>query len=198
MTDCHLGILTKQDYEDTLAQIQNQLLEHKVDFIRSCPPFHQITQKLLLKLHFYFRPKVFYRDQVVIKQGCSCEHVYLVISGEFEQCVTVEQQLSKNLHEMNLNGPQKVSETHMKRIIRHKPAKKKMIVNTSLLNKGMMIGIYDAVQLRAYTSTVRCRTQIAEAYEISATDYFHLIRLFDCTVKEVEENALRIQDKNKE
>ena len=66
-----------------------------------------MTKNALLKLHYYWKPQIFYKDQVIYQQGQTCNKVYLIKSGEFEQYFDVEPLEDGKVKTHTFTGPTK-------------------------------------------------------------------------------------------
>jgi CRP-like cAMP-binding protein len=58
---------------------------HKfIDFLKKMPHFTHWTKNALSRLTYYLPKRNFLRNQNVFKEGEACEHVFVVLEGEFE------------------------------------------------------------------------------------------------------------------
>jgi CRP-like cAMP-binding protein len=53
--DTHFAVLSKQDYNLILGQIEKKKLNEKIQFLRSSPFFSQLTKTSISKLTYQFR-----------------------------------------------------------------------------------------------------------------------------------------------
>jgi hypothetical protein len=50
----------------------------KIEFMKSCPYFKNMSRVALSKNHYYWKEKTFYKGQVIYKQGQKAEKVYFI------------------------------------------------------------------------------------------------------------------------
>ena len=54
-TDCHIGVLKKQDYERSVGKIQKTLILKFVSFMQNCVYFANWSKTALSKLFYFFK-----------------------------------------------------------------------------------------------------------------------------------------------
>jgi CRP-like cAMP-binding protein len=59
------------------------------------PHFNHWTKNALSRLTYYLPKRIFYRNQMVFKEGEFCEYVFVVLEGEFEITKRVKQDVEK-------------------------------------------------------------------------------------------------------
>lgn len=79
-----IAILNKEDYKTTLASVQEQQINNKVDFLHSLKPFQRWSKLSLMKLSYFFTVKTIKRGQLLYKEGDPASYVYFIKSGEFK------------------------------------------------------------------------------------------------------------------
>lgn len=85
LNDCHFGILSKKDYDRTLKQHTKGQMDTFIKFMKNTPQFREWTKNTLSKFFYSWRKQVYYKDQLVYKEGTKSSRVYLILDGEFEQ-----------------------------------------------------------------------------------------------------------------
>lgn len=157
--DCHFGILSRQNYNMTIATIQKQNIINKVEFIQQCPSFQRLSKAALLKLHYFWKPQVYYMGQTLYKQGHNCTQVYLIRQGEFEQFIDFVPSNEKKINTHHFTGPSKKWSKVMQNTL--KAPKKNLVSHCSLLGKGMLMGDDDCIAMSKYTKSAKCVSQKA-------------------------------------
>lgn len=84
LSDCDVVTLNRQDYKKILEKIDDKILEFDLKFLKAMPYFSKWSQSMLRKLHSCFQKIRVMKDHVVIKEGVTCEYLYMVKSGIFE------------------------------------------------------------------------------------------------------------------
>ena len=92
-TPCHFAKLDKDSYQKVLMNIQEKMLNEKIDFFKALPVFESWTRVSLGKMTYFFFEKDFQRNHFVYKEGDSCTHcckltnyrnIDIVLEGEFQ------------------------------------------------------------------------------------------------------------------
>ena len=52
------------------------------------------------------------------------------------------------------------------------------ISHAALLNKGMMLGDEDALEMKNYSKSARCMSQRGYVYVVNSSDFLHLTKIF--------------------
>lgn len=197
LTNCHLAVMTKSDYQKVLSRIEARNLKKLIEFFKSIPFMSKNSKTILTKLHYSFEQKYFIRKQVVYKEGDKSDWVYLVKSGEFEVTKKLKVQLKKNCDEnmaecKKLLGAQnwkldmssnKLSQHNQFSRKNLKTNQQKLAIQTfrvAIRGVGQLFGEEDVVveksgDKRRYTYSVICISDIAEVY---AMKYDEFIRKF--------------------
>ena len=119
LTNTHLLVISKDDYQKVLMRFEEANLSKFVDFLKNMPHFATWSKNSLSRLTYYMPKKVFYRNQIVYKEGEKCTHVYVVLEGEFE----ITKKMRPLANEQNLLnrylGPMKESTEMNLRIDKH-------------------------------------------------------------------------------
>lgn len=84
MTDCFIGVLSKEQYLSTLFATQEKIMNDKVSFIQNCVQFSNLSPIVIKEYLHYWRIQRFCKNQVVYQQGKPSETAYLIKSGDFE------------------------------------------------------------------------------------------------------------------
>jgi CRP-like cAMP-binding protein len=78
LEDTHFAVLSREDFERSLGQIERKKLNEKIAFLRSLPFFQLLTKTSLSKLTYQFRDIPTIKGQVLYKEGDPADYVYLV------------------------------------------------------------------------------------------------------------------------
>ena len=85
ITDCYLGVLSKDTYDLTIGKIQKNQVEDLIEFLRTLPLFHRWTRNGLGNLYYFFKKETFFKNELVYQQDSKCDKIYIVFDGEFQQ-----------------------------------------------------------------------------------------------------------------
>lgn len=192
--------MERSDYEKTLSRIENRNINKVIDFFKGLPYFANYGRAALGKLRFYFARIKYKRKHVIFKEGDPSEYVYIVINGDFELEKKVRHVENKELNykkyiSSNILGDNAFGYKSSKSEVDPKVAqftKNKTLANNSeysetyriaLLSRGQMFGDQDAFHGRPYQSTVICRSNDGELYQITRENFQKLKNHGDCWQK---------------
>ena len=68
-TDCYFAVLEKEDYNKIYGEIQEKILNEKIDFFKSLPIFQEWTRASIAKLTYFFTEKEYKRKYTAYKEG---------------------------------------------------------------------------------------------------------------------------------
>ena len=80
---CHLAVLTKEDYDEILADEDVKDLESFIVTLRQCPMFAHWTKMSLCKMSYYFKTVDYLRNHIVFNEGDIAVDVFIVVHGNF-------------------------------------------------------------------------------------------------------------------
>ena len=83
LTNCHIMTITKQDYERTLAAIDQKRRALKVNFVKKIPIFSKLTRTFLTKLSYSLKPLKVTKGNFLFREGDIADRVFIVKEGEF-------------------------------------------------------------------------------------------------------------------
>jgi len=89
LEDTHFAVLSREEYERSLGQIDRKKVNEKIAFLRSLPFFQLLTKTSLSKLTPQFRQISTIKGQYLYREGEQADSVYLVKSGQFEVTKTL-------------------------------------------------------------------------------------------------------------
>ena len=84
LTQCHLIVLNKVDYQKSLVEIDRKHISEKVNFIKTLPVFSKLTRTFLSKFTLLIKPQKVNNHHLLYKQDDPADRVYIVKSGLFE------------------------------------------------------------------------------------------------------------------
>jgi CRP-like cAMP-binding protein len=88
--DSSLGVICKNDYDLIIGRYDQQILQTKVDFLRSLPIFKEWRRYNLAKLTYYMESEQFTKHKVVFKENEPATSVFIVKEGEFKLIKTLK------------------------------------------------------------------------------------------------------------
>lgn len=89
LEDTHCAVLSKQDFNIVLGQIEKKKLNEKIQFLRSLPFFSALTKTSVSKLTYQFKDMSLIKNQYLYREGEPAEYVYIVKNGQFEVTKTL-------------------------------------------------------------------------------------------------------------
>jgi len=101
LTPATLLMVTKKDYEATLAAKQASELHARVSFLLSVPALQTWNSQKLNKLAYQFRVVKFERNHQIITEGSSPSNLYIIKSGE---CIA-SKRVPEDLREQGASDP---------------------------------------------------------------------------------------------
>lgn len=109
--ETYLGVLNKRDYMDTLQQLQVKKQNEKIEFMKQCPYFKNMSRVALSKNQYYWKEKAFYKGQVLYRQGSRADRVFIIMQGDFEQFIDFkEEDKDEQVPYKSLTGPEQLRE----------------------------------------------------------------------------------------
>jgi CRP-like cAMP-binding protein len=84
LEDTHFAVLSKQDYNNVIGQIEKKKLNEKIQFLRSLPFFSQLTKTSVGKLTYQFKDVPMIKNQTLYREGDRADFIYIVKAGQFE------------------------------------------------------------------------------------------------------------------
>lgn len=82
--DCDFAILTKDGYDDSIAQITETMEQNRVTFLLNMHIFKGFSRSTVLSFYRNFKIVKFMRGQSVFSEGDPVEAVYIIFKGDFE------------------------------------------------------------------------------------------------------------------
>jgi CRP-like cAMP-binding protein len=79
ITNTHLLVLTKADYQRILLRYEEANLNKFVSFLKGMPQFAHWTKNVLSRLTYYMPRQPYSRHQTVFREGEPASHVYVVV-----------------------------------------------------------------------------------------------------------------------
>lgn len=67
ITDCYFGFIHKHVYDSIISKLQKQAIDQKTNMLKQCPQFSKFRRGILTRYHYLFKPKVYYKGQVIYK-----------------------------------------------------------------------------------------------------------------------------------
>ena len=91
LEDTHFAVLSKNDFNIVLGQIEKKKLNEKIQFLKNIPFFSQLTKTSLSKLTYQFKEVSMIKNQTLYKEGDPAENFYIIKNGQFEVTKTITQ-----------------------------------------------------------------------------------------------------------
>ena len=82
--DCHLAVIAKDDFKNTLMLIESKLRNRFVNFLKSLKMFQGWTNRKWDKLLHAIQKHKTKKGQHIIHEGDKADAFYIVFEGEFE------------------------------------------------------------------------------------------------------------------
>lgn len=114
-TDCVLGFLSRDDYNNSLHDIEVRKRRNQVNFIMSFSIFDKMNWTFFeTKFFNYFIRESFLKDSFLLRQGYKYDKIYFIMDGIFELTTSLNYETIKNfikykskkypkyLHELNI------------------------------------------------------------------------------------------------
>lgn len=92
LEETHFAVLSKQDFNNVLGQIERKKLNEKVQFLRSLPFFSALTKTSIGKLTYQFKELNLIKNQHLYREGERADSIYIIKSGQFEVTKTITEQ----------------------------------------------------------------------------------------------------------
>lgn len=118
---------------------------------------------------------------MIYNQGQPCNKVYLIKSGEFEQYFDVKALEDGKVKTHTYTGPTRQNVKQLQKSLKVERQKTMFVSHAALLNKGMMMGDEDALEMKSYSKSVRCISQRGYVYVVNSADFLHLTKIFQST-----------------
>ena len=90
LTECHLAVIKKEDYDALLKKIELKREKRLVDFLESLPYFGSLSRVALVKLKYLMMQKEYIKTMTVVKEKEPSTKVFIIRSGEFTVYKTTE------------------------------------------------------------------------------------------------------------
>lgn len=168
-------VLTKNEYERSLREIDKRQEQKKVNFVKNIPLFSKLTTTYLKnKLSVNFKHLECTKDHILFREGDPAERVFIVRQGEFVETVKfpVREDKEENVHSIH-RDPKRACKLKNQFFVKN--IVKKMDHHViGYIGQGNMIGERDIVLSEFYTSTVKCISQKAQLYYILKEDFMKL------------------------
>ena len=145
----HFGVLGKDDYTQILANLHEEIINKKADFLQSLPMFANWGRNSLQKLGYYFKEVKLVRKQVLFRAGDRVENAYFVKEGEIQL-----------VQEVKLPG----RNTHFSK-------HQKATAEITLLGKGEWVGCEAFLQSERYLHSSVCSSDTAEVLSVAKDDF---------------------------
>lgn len=91
LEETHFAVLSKDDFNIVLGQIERKKFNEKIQFLRSLPFFCALTKTSIGKLTYQFKEISLIKHQYLYREGDPANFVYIVKSGKFEVTKTLVQ-----------------------------------------------------------------------------------------------------------
>ena len=170
-TDCCIGKMSLKHFDITIKRLKQLQIDNKVKFLKTCEQFKHISSKVLAQFIHFWKPMSFFKNQVVYKKGQPCKVVYLIKSGEFEQLMSVQQEVKvlPKKSGSNINHQIKRNDKFLKNYQQY-------AVQVALLMTGRMLGDVDALHRQTYSTTTKCKSMESEVLAIDAKEFVNLVQ----------------------
>lgn len=127
---------------------------------------------------------MFFKNDVVYKQGQDCNKVYLILDGEFEQMKQTILGRDRTVQIQDYIGPK----TERGKPSMHFRKMQKFTSNLNILSKGMLFGFDDAMaKCDKYTQTTRCKTDQSTVFWINKADFIQKVSFYSDTQSYLKE-----------
>ena len=96
-TDCVLGFLSRDDYNNSLHDIEVRKRRNQVNFIMSFSIFDKMNWTFFeTKFFNYFIRESFLKDSFLLRQGYKYDKIYFIMDGTFELTTSLNYETIKN------------------------------------------------------------------------------------------------------
>ena len=96
-TDCVLGFLSRDDYNNSLHDIEVRKRRNQVNFIMSFSIFDKMNWTFFeTKFFNYFIRESFLKDSYLLRQGYKYDKIYFIMDGTFELTTSLNYETIKN------------------------------------------------------------------------------------------------------
>jgi CRP-like cAMP-binding protein len=97
ITDCVLGFLSRDDYNNSLHDIEVRKRRNQVNFIMSFSIFDKMNWTFFeTKFFNYFIRESFLKDSYLLRQGYKYDKIYFIMDGTFELTTSINYETIKN------------------------------------------------------------------------------------------------------
>lgn len=83
-TECHFGVLEKEDFLRIFGRLEEAKMARKIDFLQKLTMFKRWTKGSLTKLSYCFTDRIYTRKQIVFSAGDQAIEIYFITQGEFQ------------------------------------------------------------------------------------------------------------------
>jgi CRP-like cAMP-binding protein len=174
-TDCHLGTLTENIYNESIKEANDKIKRQNIGFLISHPIFLNYSRNNFE--HFLFNLFVrvnISRGEMLFKENTQADFVYFIKEGEFD--VSTKKSLS-SINKLIQNSGGKISKVSLREEEQifdksSNPSAKnfysqKRLIRIALLKENECVGLDDFTYNGNYFCSVKCSSSKGEAFSIN-------------------------------
>ena len=151
-SDCHFGVLNREEFLRIIGKLKEAKLQRKTDFLQKFSFFQHWTKSSLLRLSYHFLERSYKRKQLVFTSGDDPTEVYFITKGEF--------QLMQTLH---LQGAANALNQRRKNLTVH--------AEVTVLTVDQCFGEEDILDGNSRKFSCMCRSEVGEVLVLSKEDF---------------------------
>lgn len=80
----HFVVLTKDDYNGAIAEIERRKTNEKINFIKMLPVFAKLSRTQLTRYTYNLKDVQIIKDSFLYKEGDLADKVFIIREGEFQ------------------------------------------------------------------------------------------------------------------
>lgn len=144
-TDCILGFLSRDDYNNSLHDIEVRKRRNQVNFIMSFSIFDKMNWNFFeTKFFNYFIRESFLKDSYLLRQGYKYDKIYFIMDGTFELTTSINYETIKNfVKHKSKNYPKYLNELNIIKSKEPVDKKKTYKFKLSIIDNRDIVGMDD-------------------------------------------------------
>ena len=146
-TDCILGFLSREDYNNSLHDIEVKKRQNQVNFIMSFSIFDKMNFNFFeTKFFNYFIRETFIKDSYILRQGDKCDKIYFIMEGIFELTTTLNLDTIKNFIRIkSKDHPKYMNDLYLIKSLEPLGKKKNYTFKLSIIENKDIVGLDDYI-----------------------------------------------------
>ncbi|CDW90548.1 UNKNOWN [Stylonychia lemnae] len=160
LTETHLLVLNRKDFERVLRRQEEASISKLVDFFKSIPFFKNWTKNALSKLTYFFHRETFSRNQILKSKP---QYQNLIGDKSINSYLGPQAQNRKDNHQRNQSFQLPNQGVQYEQQI-------------LIVGQGNFLGEEDAVKMVDYTTTVKCYSENGVLLVMKVQDFYQKIK----------------------